>query len=61
MRNSEVCNEEVYTKGKSLGLFDMSKQQAEQYCITATERTGLLHDWHFIAGRVHIKVLIEEK
>ena len=54
----EKCNDDVFKNGVSLGLFDMTKEQAEEYCLKETIKTGNNHDWHFVAGRVHIKVLI---
>lgn len=51
------CDKEVFEKGESLGLFNMTKEEAEAHCKTETERTGRLHDWHFLGGRVHIKCL----
>lgn len=51
----ETCDKDVFTYGVSVGLFDMPKEQAEAYCKKATEVTGRKHDWHYIAGRVHIK------
>lgn len=53
----ERCNDDVFERGESLGLFDMSKEEAEEKCKYLTKETGELHDWHYIAGRVHIKVL----
>lgn len=61
MSNTDECNNEVFKNGVSLGLFVMSKAEAEDYCISETKRTGCLHDWHYIAGRVHIKVLMDQK
>lgn len=58
MSNTDECNDEVFKNGVSLGVFVMSKAEAEEYCISATQRTGYLHDWHYVAGRVHIKVLV---
>lgn len=55
--NSEKCDPEVFEKGTSLGLFEMTKDEAEKYCRDATKRTGKKHDWHYFGGRVHIKVL----
>lgn len=49
--------EDVFKNGESLGLFDMTKEQAEAHCKAETERTGRKHDWHYFAGRVHIKYL----
>ena len=42
-----------------MGLFDMKKEQAEKYCEDETKRTGIKHDWHYVAGRVHVKSLLE--
>ena len=53
------CNQEVFEKGVSLGLFDMPKEEAEAMCMKLTEKTGRLHDWHYIGGRVHIKAMPE--
>ena len=50
-------DKEVYESGESLGLFDMPKEKADAYCKAETERTGRKHDWHYFAGRVHIKCL----
>ncbi len=60
MSNIDKCNDKVFKSGVSLGLFVMSKAGAEEFCILETKRTGYLHDWHYIAGRVHIKVLMEQ-
>ena len=53
--NPNSCNEDIFRNGISLGLFDMTKEQAEAYCKAQTETTGVQHDWHYIAGRVHVK------
>lgn len=53
------CNPEVMEHGVSLGFFDMPKEKAEQYCKDETKRTGRLHDWHYVGGRVHIKALLD--
>jgi hypothetical protein len=59
--STEKCDQEVFDRGKSMGLFAMSKQEAEDYCAAETKRTGYKHDWHYIAGRVHVLALIEDK
>lgn len=56
----EKCDKDVFEKGQSLGLFDMTKEQAEQHCLTQTKETGDKHDWHYVAGRVHIKRLAQK-
>lgn len=53
----EKCDDDVYKHGVSLGFFDMTKQEAEDYCKEQTAQTGRKHDWHYIAGRVHIKAM----
>lgn len=58
MMKSDKCNDDVYKNGVSLGLFEMTKVQAEEYCRKETLRTGNNRDWHYIGGRVHVKVLI---
>lgn len=57
MTNPMKCDQEVFDKGISLGLFDMSRAEAEAYVKKLTDETGNKHDWHFAAGRVHIKYL----
>ena len=56
--NSNTCAGDVFEHGTSMGLFVMSKDEAEQYCKDETKRTGYKHDWHYVAGRVHVKALI---
>lgn len=56
----EACDQDVYEHGTILGVFDMTKDQAEAYCIAETVRTGHPHDWHYFAGRVLVKVLLPE-
>lgn len=53
----DYCDNEVYKKGHSLGFFTLTKDEAESYCRKLTEETGHKHDWHYLAGRVHIKAL----
>ena len=53
----DACDDDVYKNGVSLGLFDMPKKDVEDYCKKLTAETGNKHDWHYVAGRVHIKVL----
>jgi len=56
--NPEDCAKDVFEHGTSMGLFVMPKEEAEQYCKDETKRTGYKHDWHYVAGRVHVKALI---
>ena len=55
--NPESCDRRVYEDGESVGLFDIPKELAESFCASATRITGHRFDWHYIGGRVHIKVL----
>lgn len=57
-RNTENCNQDVYEDGVTMGVFDMTKQEAEAYCIAETKRTGNFHDWHYAGGRVVVKALL---
>lgn len=36
-------------------MFDIPKADAETWCRVQTKLTGVKHDWHYIAGRVHLK------
>lgn len=60
MADITQCNQDVFTKGVSMGLFDMPKDEAEAMCLRLTQETGRLHDWHYIGGRVHVKAMPEE-
>lgn len=51
------CDQEVFEKGISLGFFDMTKEEANRYCIDRAEETGHRYDWHYAGGRVHMKYL----
>lgn len=53
----DACDPEVYASGVSLGMYDMTKEEAERYCREATKETGRKHDWHYFGGRVHIKAM----
>ena len=53
----DPCSTDVFKHGVSMGLFDMSKEDAEKYCQNETIRTGHKHDWHYYGGRVHVKSL----
>lgn len=55
------CSDDVYKNGVSLGFYDMTKDEAEAYCIEQTKVTGRKHDWHYVGGRVHIKAMPEVK
>lgn len=56
---ADICNQEVFDHGVSLGFFDMPKAEANELVERLTKETGRAHDWHYIGGRVHIKALPE--
>ena len=51
------CDQELFDQGVSVGLFDMPKWTAEALCKGIAAATGARVDWHYIAGRVHVKAL----
>lgn len=55
--STEKCDQTVFDKGEFIGVFDISKEQAEDLCKHETERTGRKHDWHYFAGRVRVLAL----
>ncbi|WP_043004924.1 Lar family restriction alleviation protein [Comamonas testosteroni] len=55
--NPEECAQEVFKNGVSVGLFDIPKETANAICAGISSATSARVDWHYIAGRVHIKAL----
>jgi hypothetical protein len=55
--NSIECQEDIYKNGVSVGLFDMGKEYADELCSRLTELTEYRYDWHYTAGRVHVKLI----
>lgn len=55
--NPDECDAEVYERGTSVGLFAIPKEDANAICAGIAAATGARVDWHYIAGRVHIKAL----
>ena len=53
----DKCDQEVFDRGELVGIFAMTKEQAEAYCTQESQKTGCKYDWHFAAGRVVIKAL----
>ena len=51
------CAKDVFERGQSLGYFDIPKDAANIGCALASSLTGDRFDWHYFAGRVHVKVL----
>ncbi|BEU21609.1 hypothetical protein [Paraburkholderia sp. 22B1P] len=54
---TDECAQDVYKHGKSIGLFDIPKDTANAICNGIMAVTGARVDWHYIAGRVHMKAL----
>ena len=53
--DTEQCNKDVFEHGESMGLYDIPKEQANQICEKLSEAGEYQYDWHYIAGRVHLK------
>ncbi|KVQ35711.1 hypothetical protein WK03_35165 [Burkholderia cepacia] len=53
----DECAHDVYRHGQSIGLFDIPKETANAICAQITAVTGARVDWHYVAGRVHMKAL----
>lgn len=49
------CDDDLFKNGISVGLFDIPKHDAEAITKGIAVATGARVDWHYIAGRVHIK------
>ncbi|KVH05433.1 hypothetical protein WS84_28280 [Burkholderia anthina] len=54
----DECAQDVYSHGLSIGLFDIPKETANAICAQITAVTGVRVDWHYFAGRVHMKALV---
>lgn len=54
------CNPDVFEHGVSVGLFDLPKNVAEHICQSFSAALDIPVDWHYIAGRVHIKALLNK-
>lgn len=54
-----MCNEQIYKDGESCGVrTDLTKQEANELCEKMTnDSEEYAYDWHYFAGRVHIKRL----
>lgn len=50
----DECNSEVFAQGESVGIVDMTKEQAEAYCKKMTAESDYTYDWHYAMGRPHI-------
>lgn len=57
MSDTTKCNDAVYRFGESVGFYDMTSAEAEEFCKTKSAETGDLYDWHRFAGAASIKVL----
>ncbi|WP_228758559.1 hypothetical protein [Pseudomonas pisciculturae] len=52
-----ACDQDVYSKGKSVCVVDIPKETAEVICRNFSAVTGWKVDWHYIGGRVHMKAM----
>ena len=55
--NKDECDHEVYAHGKVIGVFDMPKDEANQLVVKLSKKTGNRIDWHYVGGRVVMKML----
>lgn len=56
--NPTQCDLDVYKDGVTLGVFDMTREDADRYCLDAANKNpGFQFDWHYSGGRVVIKAL----
>lgn len=55
--DSDECDKDVYNDGKVLAIVDLPKNDANRITSQASKESGQRIDWHFVAGRVVIKVL----
>jgi len=53
----DCCDYEVYSHGKVIGIFDMPKDEANQLVVKLSKKTGNRIDWHYVGGRVVMKML----
>ena len=60
-RNPEQCNPDVFKRGLSWGIFDGTKEEAEEFCIQMTRECANYYDWHYVAGRVHVMYLPKDQ
>lgn len=58
--SKEECDLDVFVHGVSVGIFNMTRDEADIACEEATKVTGDKHDWHYAMGRVHIKRLVRD-
>ena len=56
-----TCDQDVFERGDFVGLYNITKDQAEAMCERLTEQTGDKHDWHYVAGRVRVLRLPREE
>lgn len=56
-RDPNKCNQAVYDRGFTAGIYSMPKHKAEEFCKAESKRTGDMYDWHYVGGRVVVKCL----
>lgn len=50
-RNTDKCNNAVYSHGEHVGIYAWGKQEAEAFSQRMTDRKWL-YDWYFSGGRI---------
>ena len=55
--DKDKCDPDVFERGITACVLAISKHEAEAICRGVSAATGCKVDWHFVGGRVHIKVL----
>lgn len=55
--DKDKCDPDVFERGVTACVLDVSKNEAETICRGLSSATGCKVDWHFVGGRVHIKAL----
>jgi len=55
--NSEKCNNDVFENGETIGVFTCTKEEAESICAYITKATECPCDWHYVGGRVVMKII----
>lgn len=57
-RSTEQCNADVYKYGESCGFMaNLTKEEVEAKCQELSRTTPYTYDWHYAAGRIHVKRL----
>lgn len=60
---SDKMNTQIFEKGISMGFFDMTKEQANEWVKNHNQdpQNIYAYDWHYIGGRIHVKRLLKSE